>query len=67
MKLDYPTSRRLGADFDLDPRTPRREAEHPGSVKGLAGDRARRALAWHAAQVAPAVPPSPVARPRPAA
>ena len=36
--------RRLAVTYDLDPRSIVREFREPGSVRGMAGERARRAL-----------------------
>jgi hypothetical protein len=37
--------RRLAVEHSVDPRTIVRELDQPGSVRGLAGERARRAVA----------------------
>lgn len=37
--------RRIAVAAIADPRTVRRELEHPGTVRGMAGHRIRRALA----------------------
>ena len=42
--LDTATIRRLSVAADVDPRTLRRELLEPGSVTGMAGERARQAL-----------------------
>ncbi|HEY6357725.1 MAG TPA: hypothetical protein VIX35_05750 [Vicinamibacterales bacterium] len=38
------TLRRLSAAHDVDPRSILRELREPGSVRGMAGERARRAV-----------------------
>ena len=38
------TLRRLSAAHDVDPRSILRELREPGSVRGMAGERARKAL-----------------------
>jgi hypothetical protein len=43
--LDTPTIRELAVEFQVDPRSIKRERDNPGSVRGMAGHRARRALA----------------------
>jgi hypothetical protein len=57
-----PTSvlRRLSVAHDVDPRTILRELREPGSVRGMAGERARRALSSYQARTAPP-PPAQVA------
>ena len=45
MTLDTPTLRELSVRFQVDPRSIKREREEPGSVRGMAGHRARAALA----------------------
>jgi len=44
MQLDTATLRRLSVKYSVDPRTIRRELAKPGSVQGMAGERARAAL-----------------------
>lgn len=43
------TLRRLAAAHDVDPRTILREWREPGSVKGMTGDRCRRAISEYRA------------------
>lgn len=43
--MDWPTLRRLAVKYQLDPRTIRKEEREPNSVKGMAGSRARAAVA----------------------
>lgn len=53
--LSIPTAtlRRLSAEHDVDPRSIMRELREPESVRGMAGERARKALsAYQAAQAA---------------
>jgi hypothetical protein len=38
------TLRKLAVSYDLDPRSIVRELRKPGSVRGMAGERARRAV-----------------------
>ena len=45
MPLDTPTLRELSVRFQVDPRSIKRERDQPGSVRGMAGRRARAALA----------------------
>jgi hypothetical protein len=46
------TLRRLSVEFDLDPRTIKKELRAPGSVAGSAGRRARAAIArWRTDEV----------------
>lgn len=42
---DTGTLRRLAVEYQVDPRSIRRELREPGSVRGMAGHRARAALA----------------------
>lgn len=42
--IDITTLRRICAQHDVDPRTVERELREPGAVRGLAGERARRAV-----------------------
>jgi carbamoylphosphate synthase small subunit len=42
--LSAATLRRLSAAHDVDPRSILRELREPGSVRGMAGERARKAL-----------------------
>jgi len=45
------TLRRLSATHDVDPRSILRELREPGSVRGMAGERARKAVgAYQAAK-----------------
>jgi len=48
--------RRVAVSAIVDPRSVRRELEQPGSVRGMAGHRIRRAIAEHSA-----TPPEPSA------
>ena len=48
------TLRRHSAAHDVDPRTILRELREPGSVRGMSGERARRAVSEHQARVQPA-------------
>jgi len=41
--------RRLAATHDVDPRSILRELREPGSVRGMAGERAKRAVAAYQA------------------
>ncbi len=43
-KIDLPTARRLAVAGSVDPRSIRKEYACPGSVVGMAGERARKAL-----------------------
>ena len=52
--LPAATLRRLSAAHDVDPRSILRELREPGSVRGMAGERARKALSAHQAKVAAA-------------
>lgn len=47
MELDRLTELRLCYEVRCNVRTLRKEAAHPGSVRGLVGDAIRRALAQH--------------------
>jgi hypothetical protein len=46
------TLRRLSAAHDVDPRSILRELREPGSVRGMAGERARRAVDAYQAKAA---------------
>jgi hypothetical protein len=51
--ISAPALRRLSAAHDVDPRTILRELREPGSVHGMAGERARRAVSEHQARAQP--------------
>ena len=59
--IDYPTARRLAVEAQVDPRTILRLARG-GNVRGMAGERARAALAELGL---PSSPPSPASPPVP--
>lgn len=42
--LDEATKRALAVKFQIDPRSIAKEDQHPGSVRGMAGQRAHQAL-----------------------
>jgi hypothetical protein len=45
MTIDTATLRHLAVTFQVDPRSIKRERDAPGCVRGMAGHRARAALA----------------------
>jgi len=56
------TLRRLSAAHDVDPRSILRELREPGSVRGMAGERARKAVSSYQATQPVAVPKVAVVR-----
>jgi hypothetical protein len=58
MNLDTATLRRLSVEYQVDPRSIRREHDCPGSVRGMAGHRARAAVAALQTSAAPPTHPA---------